>query len=73
MAVGYTVRGDALRKKRACGPRMRARPAGSIAPDGTRVALNAPAATPNASTQEHSVVFVLNVFDELRRRAPAGQ
>jgi len=41
-----------------------------IAPDGGRVAVNARIATPGAQAGEHSVVFVLNFFDELRRRAP---
>jgi hypothetical protein len=28
---------------------------------------------PDVQAQEHSVVFVMNFFDELRRRAPVGQ
>lgn len=43
------------------------------APDSKRVAVFVPVATPQASELEHSVVFVLNFFDEFRRRGPVGR
>jgi hypothetical protein len=44
-----------------------------LAPDGTRVAVLTPLETAETPTQEHEVVFLLNFFDELRRRVPVGK
>jgi Tol biopolymer transport system component len=41
-----------------------------LAPDGRRVAAVIPVAAKGAPRQEHTLVFVQNFFDELRRRAP---
>ncbi|MGQ0737202.1 MAG: hypothetical protein ACT4QD_26595, partial [Acidobacteriota bacterium] len=41
-----------------------------LAPDGTRVAVVAPADAVQAPRRDHHVVFLLNFFDELRRRVP---
>lgn len=42
----------------------------STAPDGKRIAVVSPAQAPEAPRQEHTVVFLQNFFDELRRRVP---
>jgi Tol biopolymer transport system component len=44
-----------------------------LAPDGKRVAVLTPLETAEALTQVHEVVFLLNFFDELRRRVPVGK
>jgi serine/threonine-protein kinase len=41
-----------------------------LAPDGKRVVAVMPAEGPEAQQSQHHVVFLLNFFDELRRRAP---
>lgn len=41
-----------------------------IAPDGKRLIAFMPTALGNAPKTEHTVVFVQNFFDELRRRVP---
>jgi len=44
-----------------------------VAPDGERIALLMPAEPLEAPKADHDVVFVLNLLDELRRRAPTGR
>ena len=44
-----------------------------VAPDGKRVIVLTPVEPAEASKQEHEVVFLLNFFDELRRRVPASK
>ena len=44
-----------------------------IAPDGKRLIVFMPTATVGAPKAEHTVVFVQNFFDELRRRVPVGR
>ena len=44
-----------------------------LAGDGKRVAVLTPLDTPEALKQDHTVVFLQNFFDELRRRVPAGK
>jgi hypothetical protein len=44
-----------------------------LAPDGKRVAVLTPAETPAAPKQDREVVILLNIFDELRRRAPLNK
>jgi serine/threonine protein kinase len=44
-----------------------------LAPDGKRVAVLTPVESADAPKQEHQVVFLLNFFDELRRRVPVGK
>jgi serine/threonine-protein kinase len=72
MRVGYSVIGNSFvaEKPRVWAAGVRADSGFDIAPDGGRVAVSVPVITPGAQTREHSVVFVLNFFDELRRRAP---
>ena len=77
MAVSYTVQGDSLHaeKPRVWAAKLRAPPNNSfdLAPDGTRAALVTPVETLDAPTVDHEVVFLLNFFDELRRRVPVGR
>ncbi len=75
MTVGYTASGDSFvaEKPRVWAAGVRSASEFDLAPDGRRVAVRVAVGTPEAQTQEHSVVFVLNFFDELRRRAPVGQ
>jgi hypothetical protein len=77
MAVAYTVKGDTFAADK---PRVWIAKAGAatiasgsvwdLAPDGKRVAVVTPVESADAPTQEHEVVFLLNFFDELRRRLP---
>ena len=75
MTVGYTVSGDSFDpdKPRVWAANVRGAGGFDLAPDGKRVAMFVPLATKDASPRENTVVFVLNFFDELRRRAPIGQ
>ena len=74
MAVGYTVSGDTFiaGKPRVWAASVRAASGFDVAPDGSRVAALMPVTPRDAAEQEHSVVFVMNFFDELRRRVPIG-
>jgi Tol biopolymer transport system component/predicted Ser/Thr protein kinase len=74
MAVSYTVNGDSFAAER---PRLKIDKLGGatqwdMAPDG-RIAVLTPAGSVQASTTEHTVVFLQNFFDELRRRVPTGK
>ena len=44
-----------------------------LTPDGKRVAVVAPAGGAEGPRQEHEIVFVQNLFDELRRRVPQSK
>jgi serine/threonine protein kinase len=72
MAVRYTVAGDAFVVD---APRVHIEKLGGmglqwdLAPDG-RVAVLRSVDTPNAPARDHTVVFLQNFFDELRRRVP---
>jgi Tol biopolymer transport system component len=80
-AVGYTVKGDAFVADK---PRVWSETpiAGvvntaksvDLAPDGKRIVALMQATTGDAQQQvKNHVVFLLNFFDELRRRAPGGK
>jgi hypothetical protein len=43
-----------------------------LAPDGKRVVVLTPVESAEAPTQDHEMVFLLNFFDELRRRVHVG-
>jgi Tol biopolymer transport system component len=75
MTVGYTAGGDSFvaEKPRVWAAGVRSASGFDFAPDGKRVAVSVAVGTPDVQAQEHSVVFVMNFFDELRRRAPVGQ
>jgi hypothetical protein len=80
MTVSYTVNGDAFMPEK---PRVWAAKLGGlasngtrrfdVAPDGKRLAVLTPVESVQAPKVDHDVVFVLNFFDELRRRAPVGK
>jgi serine/threonine-protein kinase len=44
-----------------------------VAPDGKRIVAIMPADASGAQPAEGHVTFVLNFFDELRRRVPVGK
>lgn len=44
-----------------------------LAPDGRRVLVVTPVESADATKAEHDVVFLQNVFDELRRKVPLGK
>ena len=44
-----------------------------MAPDGKRVLVLTPVESAEPAKQKHEVVFLVNFFDELRRRVPAGK
>ena len=73
MAAKYTVQGDTFVAEK---PRVWMAKLGGtlfdVAPDGRRVAVVVPVASADAPEQQHAVVFLMNFFDELRRRAPAS-
>ena len=78
MKVSYSVKGDSFLAEK---PRVWIQKLGGaglqtgwdLAPDGKRVVVLTPAGTPEGPKAEHEVTFLLNFFDELRRRAPAGK
>ena len=80
MAASYTVNGDTFVAEK---PRVWIAKLGAavianatvwdLAPDGKRVAVLTPVESAEAPKQEHEVVFLLNFFDELRRRAPTAR
>jgi hypothetical protein len=44
-----------------------------LSPDGKRVAVVTPVAAAEGPKPDHEVAFLLNFFDELRRRVPVGK
>jgi hypothetical protein len=44
-----------------------------IAPDGNRIAGLLPVETAESQQAQNHVIFLLNFFDELRRKAPTGK
>src|SRR5579864_2979146 len=72
MAVSYTVNGGTFVPEK---PRVWiAKPGGTdwdLAPDGKHVAVLTPVESAGAPARDHEVVFLLNFFDELRRKVPA--
>jgi serine/threonine-protein kinase len=72
MAVAYTAAADSFSPDK---PTVRATTTGSapgfdVAPDG-RLLLMVPTLAPGSAT-EHTLMFVQNFYDELRRRVPIG-
>jgi serine/threonine-protein kinase len=72
MAVRYTTRDGAFfaDKPRVWAANVTGATGFDVAPDGKRLALILPTVAPDAPRQDHTVVFVQNILDELRRRAP---
>jgi eukaryotic-like serine/threonine-protein kinase len=75
MAVSYTVKGDTFvaEKPRVWIAKLGAHKGWDLARDGKRLLVLTPVESAEAPKQEHEVVFLINFFDELRRRAPAGK
>jgi serine/threonine-protein kinase len=73
IAVAYTASGDSFSydKRRVVTTTPGAAPGFDVAPDG-RLLLMVPALAEGTKT-EHTLMFVQNFFDELRRRVPIGQ
>ena len=75
MSVEYTVQGDTFvpGKPRVWLEKLDAAAAFDLAPDGKRVVVLSPTTGGDAARPEHSVMFLQNFFDELRRRVPVGK
>jgi hypothetical protein len=75
MSVEYTVRGDTFvpGKPRVWLNKSDAVAAFDLAPDGKHVVVLTPATGGDSARPEHSVMFLQNFFDELRRRVPLGK
>ena len=73
MAVSYTTNGEAFvqSKPRLWAPRKDLGFYFDLAPDGKRFAVVETEASEQKGPQQ--VTFLLNFFDELRRRAPVGK
>ena len=72
MAVRYTTRDGSFLadKPRVWAGNVTGATGFDVAPDGKRLALILPTATREAPRQDHTVVFVQNILDQLRRYAP---
>ena len=72
MAVRYTTRDGSFLadKPRVWAGNVTGATGFDVAPDGKRLALILPTVARDAPRQDHTVVFVQNILDELRRRAP---
>jgi serine/threonine-protein kinase len=75
MAAAYTVKGDSFvadKPRMWSDRRLPSLVAGAydVAPDGKRIAAILPAEDPQGA--QHHVIFLLNFFDDLRRRVPVG-
>ncbi len=81
LAASYIVKGDTFEADK---PRVWIASLGAalhgvggstwdVAPDGKRVMVLTSSQPADASSREHQVVFLLNFFDELRRRVPLGR
>jgi Tol biopolymer transport system component len=80
MATGYTVKGDTFvpEKPRVWIAKLEAAANANgaswdLAANGKRVAVVTPVESGEVPKQEHEIVFLLNFFDELRRRVPLGK
>ena len=73
MAVNYTVNEDSFVAEK---PRVRIEKLGGtswdVAPDG-HIAVLTPVASPQSPVADHTIVWLENFFDELRRRVPTGK
>jgi len=77
MVADYTVQGDAffpakprLWSEKSLANMYSATKNVDLAPDGKRVVALMPAEEGETQQSQHHVVFLVNFFDELRRRAP---
>ena len=74
MTVSYAASGNSFvaEKPRVWGAKLGGAIAFDVAPDDKRLVVTTPVAASEAPTPNHHVVFLLNFFDELRRRVPVG-
>ena len=80
MVAAYTVKGDSLAadqpkvwsEKRIAEQGMLGYASYDVARDGKRMAALMPVETPESQQAQSHVIFLLNFFDELRRKAPLG-
>jgi hypothetical protein len=75
MSVDYTVSGDSFVNEK---PRVWLESLGGatgfdLAPDGKRLVVSMATLERGVSRQEHTIMFLQNFFDELRRRVPVGK
>jgi serine/threonine protein kinase len=75
MSVSYLTREGAFiaEKPRVWASNLNGASGFSFTPDGKRILISLPTASPERRTQEHTIMFIQNFFDELRRLAPAGR
>jgi hypothetical protein len=74
VSVGYTVdRGAFVAGKARTLLMVRGARGFDVAPDGRRVMAVMPTAAGPAPQSEHTLIFVQNFFDELRRRVPVAR
>ena len=73
MTVSYTIKGDTFVAEKAAVWAANARAAGGfdVASGGRRIIVAAPVAASEARA-EHTIAFIQNFFEELRRLAPVG-
>jgi eukaryotic-like serine/threonine-protein kinase len=80
MVASYTVKGDsfAADKPRVWSEKPLANNGLNgnnydVAPDGKRIAALMPAEAPEDQKAQNHVIFLMNFFDELRRKVPVGK
>jgi hypothetical protein len=80
MVAAYTVKGDSFvaDKPRAWSEKQIGTVAAGLlnvdlAPDGKRIAAMMPVETAEAQKAQRHVTFLMNFFDELRRKVPVGK
>ena len=79
MVAGYTVQGDKffpakpwLWSEKALANTVNSRKNVDLAPDGKRIVAVLPAEAGGAQQSLNHVIFLLDFFDELRRRVPVS-
>jgi serine/threonine-protein kinase len=75
MSASYIVNGDSFvaEKPRVWVEKLGGATGFDLSPDGKRLIVTMPVATSLGPSADHHVVFVLNFFDELRRRVRVGK
>ena len=80
MVTTYTVKGDSftaekprLWSEKKLGGRPNSSKNVDLAPDGKRIVALMPLDTPDAQQSQNHVFFLMNFFDELRRRVPVDR
>jgi hypothetical protein len=76
MAASYTAEGDTfmpLEKPRPWISKLGGAIWWDLAPDGKRVAVVTPMASPETTRKDHTVVFLLNFLDYLKQQVPLNK